>query len=109
MNIFSTLKSKQKTIIIAGSLLIGLALPIAVNAQPHGKGAPKYNNGHHIKHNKQGHNSRTYYVVEEPAKHHPAAKQHHQTVVVKNAPHHPEPAGVKIGVHTDLFDIVIRD
>ncbi|WP_372882431.1 hypothetical protein [Psychromonas sp.] len=115
MNIFSTLKNNPKTLVIAGSLLFGLALtPIAANAGQH-----------HHKHDKHG--DRHYYVVEDHGHHrkhrhhkhkHKHKKHYHEAprqVVIHNEHHYyPEPvrsqpSRLQIGVHTGQFDIVFRD
>jgi len=71
MNIFSKLRSKQKTLIIAGSLLFGLALTpaasIAANAEHHGNRHAENNNRHQNNghHDKRGNANRRYYVIED--------------------------------------------
>lgn len=114
MNIFSTLRNNQKTLIITGSLLFGLALtPIAANAGQNHHG--------HNKHDKRA--DRHYYVVEERGGHHHKHKRKHHKhykeapryVVINNEHHHysepvhSQPSRLQIGVHTGQFDIVFRD
>ncbi|HEY5715504.1 MAG TPA: hypothetical protein VIS54_03765 [Psychromonas sp.] len=124
MNNISKLRSKQKALIIAGSLLFGLALTpsasIAANAEHHGnrhaeKSIKHQNKGHH---DKRRHADRRYYVIEEHHRHNHRPNYKHRRhyheepryVVINNDHHHySEPAGLQIGVHTGDFDIVFRD
>lgn len=120
MNSISKLRSKQKTLIIAGSLLFGLALTptasIAANADHHGnkhaeKNIRHQNNGHH---DKRGHAERRHYVITEPHRHNHKHRKHYykepRYVVINNDHHYySEPSRLQIGVHTGDFDIVFRD
>ncbi|MCG6201434.1 hypothetical protein [Psychromonas antarctica] len=137
MSIISTLRIKQKTLIIATSLLLCLALTpttsIAANAEKGGyrnndthntykqqgsrhakKNIRHQNNGQHNKHRNKynGHHNKHAYV---DCRHHRYEHNKHRSHYHRKAHHmlnnhyHPDRFAVQIGDHTGRFSIFVRD
>ena len=139
MNIISTLRNKQKTLIIAGSLLFGLALtPITSNAA-NAEYERYRNNEMHNTHRHQGnrhaeknirhHNTHAYadhhhHVPRGHHRYHHKHRNHHHkkryhrshyhrkphyVVNHHHHYHHPDRYALQMGAHRGHFDIIVRD
>ncbi|MFT6927551.1 MAG: hypothetical protein ACJAZP_003188 [Psychromonas sp.] len=125
MNIIKKLTSKPKRIIVAGSLLLGLALTPATSFagndqhQGHRNGGSQKvmihqveNNRHYNKRDSH-HNKRDRRQMKHKHSHHGkySNRRHSEThyVVVNNDRHRSPRLGIQIGVQSGSFNIVFRD
>jgi len=123
MNMLKKLTNKPKMVIIAGSLLFGLALTPATsfagNDQHEGRrngGSYQVNNqqrNHHAENNKHRNKGARHHMKHKHSHHGKHKNRHHNEphyVVINNDRHQrSERSGIQIGVHSGNFDVVFRD
>jgi len=122
MNMLKKLTNKPKMVIIAGSLLFGLALTPATSFAGNDHHDGYRNGGSHQSHNQQRshhaekskhHNKRGRHHMKQKHAHHGKHRNRHHNephyVVINNDHHRSERSGIKIGVHSGSFKVVFRD
>ena len=127
MNMIKKLTSKPKMVIIAGSLLLGLALTPATSFAGNDNHEGRRNGGSHQVDNHQSehnrhHNKRGRHHMKHKYSHHGKHRHYHHGkhrnrhynephyVVINNEPYYrPEPSRFRIGVHSGNFDVIFRD
>jgi hypothetical protein len=127
MNMIQKLRSKTKMIIIAGSLLFGLALTPATSfaGNDHHEGrrngdshqVKKYQRNHHAENNRYRHNRVRHHMKNKRSHYRKHKRSHHGKHRNRrhNEPHYvriknrSERSGIRIGVHSGKFDIIFRD